>query len=1264
MAFTKYANSTIPVVEPLSAIMNDSEISAHFKDVVASLREEQAKQGLKLVSAKPDEFLYAHAIMMHAAEASLIDQETGEHIKNAKGEPVKGWFEDVTDEGGNKSVKWVSPDGIKLYKNANGDIFPEEDLIKAHKLWVGKPLCKDHQSSSIDGVRGIIIDTFYDHKHKRVHALFALDKKNYPDLARKVEAGYAVNVSMGTAVGRSICTECSKVAHNDREYCHHIRSRANYGEINKDLNPIELSIVVTGADPKAKVKMVFAHLNSYLAKRSSKSVDDIKLPDSLAFELSDVGDMSIEELKEFDFETLEKLAGQMRRLNIDGHRNIVRALIHKNQEDGNTGPETVVKLMSLVDTDDSETIDMIKSLGRESEGDDLGTTPDWTKDIGVGGTNIPVREPESFTPSNIELAQNVRDSEGFAPGPIANYSSQKENSVVKESMNNYGDNSKEQNYKEKLPMNFDELKKRAERRLQAYHQGNPDLTPDKDPKDLRMGPSDDEMRQRDRHMDLSNELDIKSDDLPSGDKELKGKIQRASLEERRQLRASYLAAIRKAANNVEEMKDSTGKTVALKNTQTGNITQLAAKDKDEDEEDKEDDKDDKKEDKKEKKAYHQGTEPHQKYAPMGDADSVRDSQDKQMQQTGDLGGSSGSVPGDEQLKRQMQRVASMKARFTKGASVSDSSWTILDKATERPLLTVKASAAYGDELGDKVEGTAKLNDGKTDLTAAELFVTPVYAKEVMARIREDGLKAVAEELGAALPADEAPALPAPEAPEASDADVSDALAKIESAVEEIRRAVGADDLKEVSVPAEDMAPVAASAKEELKKVYAYMKMLAEDLSTLTKSASVNTKDRSEAVADAKTLVAHYHSVLAKFAAESSSQEKKASEALKDILAARAARREELLAQAMDMLGEEPVEELGPEDEEELDDDALDRAYQEFLSAGGDMEDVQMDDVAGDELEAKDKDEEEDEDEEEEDDKEEDKDEDEQDAEDGVSKEEKDMMEEVAEEEIKDHEEDMHALDSYASKKAWRDALLAKIAAQSTDDFQGMKMNEEYDKTRSDAGTKTELDNAVSDNNDMVENLHEQHRQHLDVARSEPRNVRMAAEALDKAVKSGVIKEADLNSLVAEGKADADAVSYYKQYFGQVDADFANGLVAEFSEHKKEASVSNVAEEHEAKLKRAYAVALDAQDNGLIAKGRSALHAFVDDLIKLPDTAFESMKNIVAQTKASKGKVAVASAPQAGVRHDVDVQTGGYTVSGELSGSDGSPSVDDLARMFM
>lgn len=229
---------------------------------------------LKRIAPKAEDFLYFSAVIIHAAEASLVNED-GTPRMTAKGEVAKAHW----DKSGG-TWRWkANHSSIQPYKNSNGDIFPEEELVKAYKKWVGKPLCIDHKSSSVDHVRGFIVDTYYDRKSKRVIALCALDKFNYPDLARKVATGYSNSVSMGTAVGKAICSDCAQVAKSEADFCKCMRNRTRYGEINIDLNPIELSIVVNGADPQAKIKDVIAAaetLNSYI---DSKEAEIKKLAD-------------------------------------------------------------------------------------------------------------------------------------------------------------------------------------------------------------------------------------------------------------------------------------------------------------------------------------------------------------------------------------------------------------------------------------------------------------------------------------------------------------------------------------------------------------------------------------------------------------------------------------------------------------------------------------------------------------------------------------------------------------------------------------------------------------------------------------------------------------------------------------------------------------------------------------------------------------------------------------------------------------------------
>lgn len=258
LPIVKIANAHIPNDRFLDAkdLDDDPLITSYFKKKVAELKKEASDVNGRKIAPKANGFLYFTCIMMHAAEASSLD-DNGNLKKTADGNDVKVWWDKRADG----SWIWNSNDSsIMPYKNSNADIFPEQELKKAYKKWVGKPLCLDHKSQSVDMIRGIVVDTVYDDKKKRIIALCALDKENHPDLARKVASGYAASVSMGTAVGKAICTEkgCHRVARVESEFCEHMRAKSCYGEINVDLSPIELSIVVNGADPKAKIRRVIS----------------------------------------------------------------------------------------------------------------------------------------------------------------------------------------------------------------------------------------------------------------------------------------------------------------------------------------------------------------------------------------------------------------------------------------------------------------------------------------------------------------------------------------------------------------------------------------------------------------------------------------------------------------------------------------------------------------------------------------------------------------------------------------------------------------------------------------------------------------------------------------------------------------------------------------------------------------------------------------------------------------------------------------------
>lgn len=242
------------------AVLSDPEIHQRF--------EKLAKE-LKKIAPKSEDFLYFTTRFITAAEAALINED-GSPKLDREGKPITAHWEKIGD-----GVKWVCSDlNIKPFKNNNSDIFPESELLKAIPKWAGKGLFIDHQSGSVENLRGIILDTYYDAKNKCGLALVALDRATHPDLAHKVKSGYSTSISMGTRVGLAICSECHQACRSEKDFCQHMRAKSCYGEINLECDPIEISLVVSPADPTAKIRTVFASYQNIKSHQYSSDTQE------------------------------------------------------------------------------------------------------------------------------------------------------------------------------------------------------------------------------------------------------------------------------------------------------------------------------------------------------------------------------------------------------------------------------------------------------------------------------------------------------------------------------------------------------------------------------------------------------------------------------------------------------------------------------------------------------------------------------------------------------------------------------------------------------------------------------------------------------------------------------------------------------------------------------------------------------------------------------------------------------------------------------
>lgn len=1232
-----------------SAVEDHPEIQARFASVTQALRAEQHRIGEKELSEKVDDFLYASCIMMHAAEASLINQETGDPIFATAGEPVRGWFENYRTATGRETVRWISPDGIKPYRNGNLDIFPEAELVKAHKEWVGKPLCKDHVSNTVDGIRGVIVDTYYDPKFKRVHALFALDKRNYPDLARKVEAGYATNVSMGTGVGRSVCVECQNVATTANEFCGHVRNRTHYGEINLDLNPIELSIVVTGADPLAKIRKIVAHLNNYRSE-----VDNLaKIKGAPLEELTSIAediDSAMLQAREPAGQAASQLLDKIKDLSVYDRNDRMTGRTRLISEVSSIISERSDVLSEMSKDELRETIGALRYHGAEKPViDALQTefdrrisgavvpadaaispgTPDsnmstLNTDVGANpnSEDLHLESPTPFserTPG-LQMAASITplndtkmlfEIEKAVEGLSNRLASIKNNLV---SLNS------------SLPentlagadigdcMSFGEIRKRTAMRRKAYLLGT------EEPKEYPQMGDQEKLRTQDRQM-VGDELDTKSD---NPDQKVKEMLHRAELETRRAKRAELLKSL---ASDGTALKDSTGKPVAVVGAD-GKVTKvqdgklsgpMAADDgKAEDEKDelmeakaalarelsilreaakkkapkmtpkekKEAEKalakakakkaaekaakeakeaKDAKVKKNDKKAYLLGTEEPKEYPQMGDQEKLR-TQDRQM--VGDELDTKSENP-DQKLKEMLHR-ARLSAVLTKSANVAGHKWTVM--ADGRPVFSLTAGRAYNQYLSEQSDVAGK--------TWGELFQTREYGQKLLAEAKAGNLSKIAEELDKAAPVEMAPEM-GPEAdPLADEADK------------------GVPAPMPMDVPSDDAAALKDRVNSALQKVEECVADLRR--AVMGEEEGVENIDvEMAATASLDRGMFEAQSSLAAIASELRFLSEEADLEDADVrLAARAAVRDARLAQieAIELVAEYEAAKDGDVADMDLNDKDLKEVQDEVEGAIDDHEGT-LHEKLEEELEVIEEKFEE------------------------VADDEADLkaaLEALREDlaKLESSEKDDDASDGKAALAA-RAAMRTKMIERAASADAMLSKNTLLEEAHKGENREVNVDDKVSDKLNVVhDNFQTQ-----EVAM---KAVKTAAAGIADAVRQGKLRDADLDGLAAIAAVDAEAVKYYREFYGKVDSTFAKEMTEDF---KKAASADdNIG----VRYSRAYNLALEAQGKGFISTGRLALDQFAESLVAGSDSNFDATKRLVAQVKV---QTKTASLPQMGLIED-------------------------------
>jgi len=1215
------------ILTPQQAL-HDKEIAGRFMKMAKKLRK---------VAPKAKDFLYGHAIMMHAAEAALVDQETGKLLTDNAGKPVTASFETFKLDNGKESVRWkCSNKDIKPYKNANGDIFPEGELLKAHKKWIGKPLCKDHKSESVDGIRGIIIDTYYDPKFKRVHALFALDRKNYGDLARKVETGYANCVSMGTAVGRSVCTECGNVAVTEREYCPCIKARQNYGEINLDLAPIELSLVVNGADGRAKIRNIIASLNTYVQNKQAR-IDELTAARC-------VNPTELQSLADTVNEIQIKLKGLMQ---------IDKLAANSEYDLG----ELVAALNAMIDAGDHDAVKAIREKikemiqGEEPEEKIEDETPPPMRPGPGGPSRSPVSgegmegrttsTPLSGIPTERYASKQEGDKQGAYSKELRLLRSQVES--MQKSLNELKKVSKEENN-----MNSARLRARAKAR-RAYWLGGGGVNEPTPGKPKYEKEDAESIRDKEDKQMTGQPLETGSEGLHPGDEQKlrdAGRdglnLSKAQLEDRAMKRRAYWLG----GGGINEPTPGKPKY-----------------DKD----------------------------------PM--AEKVRNNEDKHLQGIYDMGGKDGTVPGDMELKKKMLR-AKLRAKFTKvadevGQLRKDASrWDIY--AGDKLILTATGSEIYGDDVNEHWDYLSSKEYGKDVIKyiRAEGFDRVAYllkgaqppaggadplAGGAAPAGGEDPLAAAMPPEGgeAAAPAGEEKPVEVKKPKEETQGKIDSALNDMEEKIAEIRDLASGmeEELVDIDVNIdekekgeEEKAPEAAApeaapmegalaSREDLLKVEALMDESADELALVSEALSGETDEKvlkaaEQALEDAQLILKEAGMIIEAKKGKKDKKEEKEEEK------------------------EEKKEEEKEEKEEEKEEKEEKGEKKEAGKLPPGLEKFQKGKKEKKEEKGKKEKEEKEEKDEEEDEKDEKKKEAEKLLSDALKvraenraallakamgdPEEKFCsvcgkeqaacecsmdadgefgdLESLVDDCMECDADDGEVVESEASLKEARKQAREELVAQAADKILGKyeldlgKAENATEKTYFEAhpggkGTTTDLTHTKTDEA-KVETISEIHSVMRDVAESGPRNVREAAMELQEQIVKGAFTVEDLDRLVAEGKVDAAAASYWKKYWGQGPdtGSFGADLSKEFAGKKKEAEDKT----YKVKLRRAYDLGLMAQEKGMIEPTRAALDTYVDEVMQFDDAAFESTKRIVAGMKSGKktGKLPVVGADAA------------------------------------
>lgn len=114
------------------------------------------------------------------------------------------------------------------YINTNGDSWIRDVLLNDYKTFIDSGTVYVEHNQNPEHAKGKVLDAIPRDMGDTIliDLLFCVDRR-HEDLVHNIETGLANAVSMGCTTKYTICSICGNVAHDEKEYCRHIKSQKN-----------------------------------------------------------------------------------------------------------------------------------------------------------------------------------------------------------------------------------------------------------------------------------------------------------------------------------------------------------------------------------------------------------------------------------------------------------------------------------------------------------------------------------------------------------------------------------------------------------------------------------------------------------------------------------------------------------------------------------------------------------------------------------------------------------------------------------------------------------------------------------------------------------------------------------------------------------------------------------------------------------------------------------------------------------------------------